>query len=107
MAYVAKHRYAPMSARKARLVVDMVRGLPVQEALDLLEFKPHRAAHLARLVLKSAIANADEGGADVEELVISEARVDEGPTAKRMWARGRGRADTLMLRTCHIIIGVE
>lgn len=107
MAYTAKHRFAPMSARKARLVVDMVRGLPVQEALDILEFKPQRAAYLSRLVLRSAIANADERGADVEELVVSEARVDEGPTAKRMWARGRGRADTLMLRTCHIIIGVE
>jgi large subunit ribosomal protein L22 len=107
MAYVAKHRFAPMSARKARLVVDMVRGLPVQEALDVLEFQPQRAAHLTRLVLKSAVANADEAGEDVEDLVVAEARVDEGPTAKRMWARGRGRADTLMLRTCHIIIGVE
>ncbi|MBN2582710.1 MAG: 50S ribosomal protein L22 [Planctomycetes bacterium] len=107
MPYTAKHRYAPISARKARLVVDMIRGLPVQRALDVLEFQPQRAAHLTRLVVRSALSNADEQEADVDELVVAEARVDEGPTAKRVWARGRGRADVLRHRTCHIIVTLD
>lgn len=107
MPYVAKHRFAPISARKARLVIDMIRGLPVQEALDMLEFQPQRAAHLARLVVRSALSNADEQEADLEELVVAEARVDEGPVAKRVWARGRGRADVLRHRTCHIIVALD
>ena len=107
MPYIAKHRYAPLSARKARLVVDTVRGLPVQKALDLLQFEPQRAAMFTRLVIKSALANADEKEADVESLVVSAIRVDEGPTTKRFWARGRGRADTLRHRTCHIIVELD
>ncbi len=107
MPYTAKHRYAPISARKARLVVDTIRGLPVQKALDVLEFQPQRAAQLTRLVVRSALSNADEQEADVDELVVSEARVDAGPMAKRVWARGRGRADILRHRTCHIIITLD
>jgi large subunit ribosomal protein L22 len=96
-----------MSARKARLVVDLVRGLPVQKALDVLEFQPKRAAHFTRLVIRSALANADEKEANVESLVVSKIWVDDGPSMKRVWARGRGRADTLKLRTCHIIVELE
>jgi len=107
MPYTARHRYAPMSARKARLIVDMVRGLEVQEALDLLQFQPQRAAYLTRQVLNSALANADEQSAEVENLVITEARVDEGPATKRVWTRGRGRADILKHRTCHITITLD
>ncbi len=107
MPYVAKHRFAPISARKARLVIDMIRGLPVQEALDMLEFQPQRAAYLARLVVRSALSNADEQEADLDELMVAEARVDEGPTTKRVWARGRGRADVLRHRTCHIIVTLD
>lgn len=107
MIYTAKHKYAPMSARKARLVVDQIRGLGVQKAMDLLQFQPQRAAHYTRLVVKSALANADEQEAEVEDLVVSEARVDEGPSTKRVWARGRGRADMLKHRTCHIIVALD
>ena len=107
MPYTAMHRYAPMSARKARLVVDQIRGLGVQDALDLLQFQPQRAAGFTRQVVRSAMANADEQEADVEDLVVSEARVDEGPSTKRVWARGRGRADMLKHRTCHIIITLD
>jgi large subunit ribosomal protein L22 len=96
-----------MSARKVRLVVDLIRGRGVQEALDLLQFQPQRAAYLIRKVLSSAIAAAEEQEADVEELMVTEARVDEGPTAKRVWRRGRGRADTLRLRSSHIIVTVD
>jgi large subunit ribosomal protein L22 len=107
MPYKAKHRYAPMSARKVRLVVDQIRGLDVQDALDLLQFQPQRAAYLTRLVLRSALANADEQEADVGELIVAEARVDEGPTTKRVWTRGRGRTDVLRHRTCHIILSLD
>jgi len=107
MPYIAKHRFAPISARKARLVIDMIRGLPVQEALDVLEFQPQRAACLTRLVVRSALANADEQEADLDGLVITEARADEGPVTKRVWARGRGRADILRHRTCHIIVSLD
>lgn len=104
MPYTAAHRFAPISARKARLIVDTIRGLDVQDALDQLRFQPQRAAYLTQQVVRSALANADEQEADVENLVVAEARVDEGPTTKRMWARGRGRADVLLHRTCHIIV---
>lgn len=107
MPYVAKHRFAPMSARKARLIVDLIRGLPIEEAMDALAFQPQRAAKLTRDVLKSAMANADEQEADLESLVVSQARVDEGPTTKRVWARGRGRADVLRHRTCHIVVELD
>jgi len=107
MPYTAKHRYAPMSARKARLIVDMIRGLGVQEALDLLQFQPQRAAYLTRQVLSSALSNADEQAAEVEDLVVADARVDEGPVEKRVWTRGRGRADILKHRTCHITITLD
>lgn len=104
MPYTATHRYAPISPRKARLIVDVIRGRNVQDALDVLKFQPQRAAYYAEQVLRSAMANADEQEADVETLMISEARVDEGPAAKRVWTRGRGRADVLKHRTCHIVI---
>lgn len=107
MPYIAKHRYAPMAAHKARRVVNTVRGLPVQQALDQLQFQPQRAAYFTRLVIKSALANADEKEADLESLVVATIRVDEGPSMKRFWARGRGRADTLQIQTCHIIVELD
>ena len=107
MPYLAKHRFAPISARKARLAIDMIRGLPVQKALDVLQFQPQRAAYLTRLVVRSALSNADEQEADLDELVVAEARVDEGPTTKRIWMRGRGRTDVLRHRTCHIIVSLD
>ena len=107
MPYTARHRYAPLSARKARLIADLIRGMDVQEALDLLQVQPQRAAQLTRQVLRSALANADEREVDVESLYVSEARVDDGPMTKRVWARGRGRADVLRHRTCHIIVTLD
>ena len=107
MPYTAKHRFAPVSARKARLVIDLIRGQPVQTALDILEFQPQRSAYLIRKVLHSAVSAAEEQEAEVEGLRVSEARVDPGPTMKRVWRRGRGRADTLKLRTSHIVITLD
>ena len=103
----AKLRGARISAQKARLVADEVRGKPVGEALNLLEFSKKKAAQLVRKLLNSAIANAENNeGADVDELRISTIFVDEGLTMKRMRARAKGRGDRILKRTCHITVKV-
>jgi large subunit ribosomal protein L22 len=103
----AKLRVARISAQKARLVADQVRGKPVDEALNLLEFSTKKAAHLVRKVLNSAIANAENNeGADVDDLRVSTVFVDEGLTMKRMRARAKGRGDRIFKRTCHITVKV-
>ena len=107
MAWQAKFRFARISARKARLTADLVRGMDVQAAMNVLEFMPHRAAVMVRKVLVSAIANANEASADVDRLIVSEARVDEGPTMKRWQPKDRGRAHPILKRTSHIIIAVD
>jgi len=103
----AKHRYARISARKARLVVDLIRGLPVNKAQDILRFTRKRAAPLISKVLASAIANANEKEADVRKLWVSEARVDEGPFFRRFRPKDRGRAHEILKRTSHLIVVVE
>ena len=107
MPWQAKHRYARISARKGRLVVDMIRGQDVQDALNILKFSPHRAAGMISKVLSSAIASANEAEADTEELVVLEARVDEGPTIKRIRPKDRGRAHQILKRTSHITVVVD
>ena len=107
MAWIATHKYARISARKVRLIVDMIRGLEVDDALNVLRFTPNRAAGMISKVLSSAIANANEAEASVEELFVSEARVDEGPTIKRFRPKDRGRAHSIRKRTSHIIVAVE
>ena len=103
----AKLRGARISAQKARLIADQVRGKPVEEALNLLEFSTKKAAHLVRKVLNSAIANAENNeGADVDDLRVSTVFVDEGMTMKRMRARAKGRGDRIFKRTCHITVKV-
>ena len=103
----AKLRGARISAQKARLVADRVRGKPVGEALIELEFSTKKAAHLVRKVLNSAIANAENNnGADIDELRVSTIFVDEGMTMKRMRARAKGRGDRIFKRTCHITVSV-
>jgi len=107
VAWIATHKYARISARKVRLIVDMIRGLEVDDALNVLRFTPNRAAGMISKVLSSAIANANEAEASVEELFVSEARVDEGPTIKRFRPKDRGRAHSIRKRTSHIIVAVE
>jgi large subunit ribosomal protein L22 len=107
METVAKHRYAKISAQKARLVADLVRGLTVEEATNVLAFSPKKGAELIRKVLNSAVANAEHNhGADIDELRISQIFVDEGPTMKRFHARARGRGDRILKRSCHITVMV-
>ncbi|EGG28226.1 MAG: 50S ribosomal protein L22 [Aequoribacter sp.] len=107
MEVAAKLRGARISAQKARLVADQVRGLPVEKALDVLAFSPKKAAHIVKKVLDSAIANAENNeGADVDELKVSTIFVDEGMTMKRLRPRAKGRADRILKRTCHITVKV-
>lgn len=107
MEVTAKLRGAGLSAQKARLVADQVRGKPIAEALDLLTFSPKKAAKLVKKVLQSAIANAEENnGMDIDELRVSTICVDEGMTLKRIRPRAKGRADRIMKRTCHITVKV-
>ena len=103
----AQARWVRMSARKARLVLDLVRGLPVPEARTVLAFTPRAAAREIDRVLASAVANAESAhGLDGDELVVLEAYADEGPTLKRWRARARGRVNRIRKRTCHITVVV-
>ena len=107
MPWQASHRYARISPRKARLVVDLIRGRDVQDALNVLKFTPNRAADMVEKVLTSAVANANEAEADVDELFVDEARVDPGPTIKRFRHKDRGRAHPILKRTSHILVVVD
>lgn len=103
----AKLRHARVSAQKARLVADQVRGLPVERASELLRFSTKKSAVIIGKILDSAIANAENNeGADIDELVLSAICVDEGPTAKRMRARAKGRGTRILKRTSHIVVTV-
>jgi large subunit ribosomal protein L22 len=107
MEVAARLKGAQISAQKARLVADQVRGMSVEEALSLLEFSPKKAAHIVKKLLDSAIANAENNeGADVDELKVSSIFVDEGMTMKRLRPRAKGRADRILKRSCHITIKV-
>jgi len=103
----AQARWVRMSARKARLVLDNVRGRTVPEARTVLAFTPRAAAREIDRVLASAVANAEATHAlDGDELVIVAAYADEGPTIKRWRARARGRVNRIRKRTCHITVVV-
>jgi len=107
MEVVAKLKGARLSAQKARLVADQVRGKAVEEALELLSYSPKKGAAIIKKVLNSAIANAEHNeGADVDELRVSTIFVDEGMTMKRIMPRAKGRADRILKRSCHITITV-
>jgi large subunit ribosomal protein L22 len=107
MAWTATHRYARIAERKARLIVDMIRGLPCNEAVEVLRYTHRRAAPLVDRVLKSAMASANEKEAAMNKLFVSEARVDGGPIIKRFRPKDRGRAHSIQKRTSHIVISVD
>jgi len=103
----AKLTYARISPQKCRLVADQIRGLPVEQALQLLTFNPKKGADIVKKVLESAIANAEHNdGADIDELKVSTIYVDQGPTLKRMRARAKGRGNRILKRTSHITVMV-
>ena len=104
----AQARYVHSSARKARLVLEHIRGKSALEAQSILAFQTRAVARDAGKVLKSAIANAEtNNGHDAEDLVVVTAYADEGPTLKRWRARARGRVNRIRKRTCHITIMVS
>ncbi len=107
MEVAARLKGAKLSAQKARLVADQIRGKEVGEALDILSFSTRKGAHLVKKLLESAIANAEHNeGADVDELKVRTVYVDEGLTMKRLRPRAKGRADRILKRTCHITLAV-
>ena len=108
MQAVAKLRYVRISAQKGRLVADQIRGLPVEQALNILVFSKKKGADLMKKVLDSAIANAENNeGADIDELKVSSVMVDEGPTMKRIRARAKGRAARILKRSSHFTVTVS
>ncbi|MBQ62780.1 MAG: 50S ribosomal protein L22 [Gammaproteobacteria bacterium] len=103
----ARLKGAKMSAQKARLVADQIRGKQVGDALNILHFSTKKGAHLVRKLLESAIANAEHNeGADIDELSVSRILVDEGMVMKRIRPRAKGRADRILKRSCHITLAV-
>jgi large subunit ribosomal protein L22 len=107
MAFVSKWRFARITARKARLLTDLIRNKPVGEALDLLKFNKKRGAIMVAKVLKSAVANADVQEADVENLFVSKSFCDDGPIMKRFQPKDRGKSFSIFKRMCHITVEVE
>lgn len=107
MAYNATHRFARIAPRKARLVADMIRDKNIDQAMTALQFSKKRAAWFLKSLLQSAIANAEEKDASVQNLYVAESRVDEGPTMKRFQPKDRGRAHPIMKRTSHLVITLE
>jgi large subunit ribosomal protein L22 len=103
----ATARFTRISPMKARRVVDLVRGLPVDEARDLLRFAPQSASETVLKVLESAVANAETTEGLDGLLVVSKAMVDEGPTMKRWRPRAQGRATRINKRTSHITLVVQ
>jgi large subunit ribosomal protein L22 len=104
----ASARYVRITPMKARRVVDLVRGVPVDQALSILQFAPQAAAETVHKVLRSAVANAETTeGLDTHDLVVSVAQVDEGPTMKRWRPRAQGRATRINKRTSHITLVVQ
>ncbi len=111
MAFANTHRGARISPTKARLVIDLIRGKKVDQAMTTLMMSKKRAAVFISNALKAAIANAIELGelstTQANELFVKEARVDSGPTIKRFQPKDRGRAHPIKKRTCHITVAVE
>lgn len=104
---LATLRNATLSAQKARLVADMIRGKRVEQALDLLSFTPKKAAKTLKKVLESAVANAEHNdGADIDELFVKTIYVNEGPVLKRFQPRAKGRANRILKQRCHIHVEV-
>ncbi len=102
-------KYLPTSSRKAKLVIDLVRGKDLEEALNILKFTPKAVSGLVQKVLRSALANAkqNDGIKDVDKLYVSEIYANQGSTLKRFQPRARGRAFRIRKRTGHISVCLE
>ena len=108
MAYKASHKYARISARKVRALADLVRGKFADEALDILRFQPHRGARMLEKGIRSAPGNAEQQQASgLDDLVVVDARIDEGPMFKRIRPRARGMAFGIKRRMSHIKVALD
>ena len=108
MESTAKVKYVRVTPRKARLIVDLVRGRGVEDALNVLDATPKRAAQVVAKNLRSAVANAEnQQNVDVDRLFIKKAWVDEGPVGARFMPRAQGRATMIQKRTSHITIVLD
>jgi len=97
-----------LAPRKARIIVDMVRGLEVKDALSILRYTNKRGAVIIEKLIESALSNIEaQGGQDVDELMVGAAWVNEGPTMRRFMPRAQGRATRIRKRTCHIHIELD
>ncbi|GAA5091506.1 MAG: 50S ribosomal protein L22 [Alcaligenaceae bacterium] len=107
METTATIRGVRISAQKARLVADMIRGKSVEQALNTLTFTPKKAAGIIKKALESAIANAEHNdGADIDELRVTAIQVDKAQSLKRFSARAKGRGNRIEKQTCHIVVKV-
>ena len=101
-------RYARISPQKTRLIIDMIRGSDVLQAMKLVQFLPQKAAKIVRKILDSAVANAENNfGLDIDDLKVTKAFVNEAPTLKRFRARARGRGTRILKRNSHITIEIS
>ena len=109
MASVAKHRFARIAPRKARLLMDLIRGRNVDDAITVLRFNKKRAAVMVEKVVRSAVANATEQDVAPKRnaLFVKACWVDEGPTIKRFQPKDRGKAYSIMKRTSHLVVEVD
>jgi len=107
--YIATSKFLVASPTKVRPVADVVKLKPYSEAMAILENMPQKGARLLTKTMKSAASNALNLNKKLDEdmLFVKEIRIDEGPRLKRLWCRGRGRADTLLKRMCHITVVVD
>ncbi|MCA8986507.1 MAG: 50S ribosomal protein L22 [Planctomycetaceae bacterium] len=104
----ATHRFARISPTKVRHFARLIQGMTAAQGLEQLRYMPNRGAKMLEKVLKSAVANAEDRGARYPAgLLIAEARVDMGPSFKRVWPRGRGRADMLQKKMAHIHVALD
>jgi large subunit ribosomal protein L22 len=107
MPFEAKHRFARIAPRKARLLMDLIRGRDVDDALSLLRFSKQRASGMIEKVVKSAVANAGEQEADTDMLYVAKAWVDPGPIIKRFQPKDRGKAYSIKKRTSHLVVTLD
>jgi large subunit ribosomal protein L22 len=108
MQYRAIHRFADMAPRKVRPFATLIRGRAVDEALEMLRFLPNKSARLLEQTIKSALGNAeDKGATNLDDLFVSESRVDGGPIMKRIMPRARGTAYPIKRRYCHIHVALS
>ena len=109
MPFQAKHRFARISPRKARLLMDLVRGRDVDDALTLLRFSKQRASGMIEKVIRSAVANASEQEVSPSRntLYVAQAWVDPGPVIKRFQPKDRGKAYSIKKRTSHLVVSID